>query len=136
MLFINFINYYLKIIIVFCLFILTNLIIFYNKEIKYFNGLVILYFIVIVIIINYIFSIKETFQFLDSKIEINVDTEDIYSEKNKKILKIKNNYFNKSKKLEKYKNDAKLANLFINSLKNENLVNRYIFKILQKIKNE
>lgn len=81
-----------------------------------------------IIIINYVFLINENFNLNDKSQEY------LYKEKNKKIADIIHKYSEKSKQLDIYRNDAKLAHLFINSLKNENLVNRYLFKFLQKLK--
>ena len=56
----NELNYKLKIFVIILLFVITNIFIFYNKKIKYFNGLIILYFILVIVILNG-FKQKEKF---------------------------------------------------------------------------
>ena len=57
----NDIDYKLQIFVIILLFILTNVIVFFNKQIKYFEGLIVVYGIVVVLIMSNLKIKKEDF---------------------------------------------------------------------------
>lgn len=105
----NDIDYKLQIFVIILLFILTNVIVFFNKQIKYFEGLIIFYGILVILIManlkikkesfntktddNYIkllerkfFELSQDKQKLDQKVQRDYDEIDrYYEEMNKKI---------------------------------------------------
>lgn len=131
----NEIDYKLKIFVTILLFVITNVFIVYNKNIKYFNGLIILYFILVIIILNGFKQKKESFTDLDAQMAADknsvskqmvdlgkFDTE--YKVLYKKISDELNNYY----KIKRNNEET------LDKLQSDNLEHRVLNKLLQILK--
>lgn len=131
----NEIDYKLKIFVTILLFVITNVFIVYNKNIKYFNGLIILYFILVIIILNGFKQKKESFTDLDDQMAADkysvskqmVDLGDFDTEYKvlyKKISDELNNYY----KIKRNNEET------LDKLQSDNLEHRVLNKLLQILK--
>lgn len=131
----NEIDYKLKIFVTILLFVITNVFIVYNKNIKYFNGLIILYFILVIIILNGFKQKKESFTDLDAQMAADknsvskqmVDLGDFDTEYKvlyKKISDELNNYY----KIKRNNEET------LDKLQSDNLEHRVLNKLLQILK--
>ena len=133
----NELNYKLKIFVIILLFVLTNIFIFYNKKIKYFNGLIILYFILVIVILNG-FKQKENFSLVDGvKMAKNIAATTISTKINdlqSTDLKFKDLFDKIDSELIDYKRLKTKPDEYINELQETNNLEHRILKILlQKV---
>ena len=133
----NELNYKLKIFVIILLFVLTNIFIFYNKKIKYFNGLIILYFILVIVILNG-FKQKENFGLVDDvKRAKNIAATTISTKINDlqlTDLEFKEQFDKIYAELIDYKRIKKRTNESIDELQTTNNLEHRILKILlQKV---
>ena len=133
----NELNYKLKIFVIILLFVLTNIFILYNKKIKYFNGLIILYFILVIVILNG-FKQKENFSLVDGvKMAKNIAATTISTKINdlqSTDLKFKDLFDKIDSELIDYKRLKTKPDEYINELQETNNLEHRILKILlQKV---
>ena len=133
----NELNYKLKIFVIILLFIITNIFIFYNKKIKYFNGLIILYFILVIVILNG-FKQKEKFDILS---DVRTAKRNAATSITTKInalqltdLKLKQFYDKIDSELIEYRRLKKKSTDFLEEAQTNNLEHRILKKLLQIVK--
>ena len=133
----NELNYKLKIFVIILLFVLTNIFIFYNKKIKYFNGLIILYFILVIVILNG-FKQKEKFDILS---DVRTAKRNAATSITTKInalqltdLKLKQFYDKIDSELIEYRRLKKKSTDFLEEAQTNNLEHRILKKLLQIVK--
>ena len=133
----NELNYKLKIFVIILLFVLTNIFILYNKKIKYFNGLIILYFILVIVILNG-FKQKEKFDILS---DVRTAKRNAATSITTKInalqltdLKLKQFYDKIDSELIEYRRLKKKSTDFLEEAQTNNLEHRILKKLLQIVK--
>ena len=133
----NELNYKLKIFVIILLFVITNIFIFYNKKIKYFNGLIILYFILVIVILNG-FKQKEKFDILS---DVRTAKRNAATSITTKInalqltdLKLKQFYDKIDSELIEYRRLKKKSTDFLEEAQTNNLEHRILKKLLQIVK--
>jgi hypothetical protein len=131
----NEIDYKLKIFVTILLFVITNVFIVYNKNIKYFNGLIILYFILVIIILNGFKQKKESFIDLDA--QMTADKNNV-SKQMDDLGKFDTEYkvlYNKiSDELNNYYKIKRNNEETLDKLQSDNLEHRVLNKLLQILK--